>query len=83
MDIVATHARTAASALRKMNSVYADWVDQCADAHEENNKLNHQVERLRFVLASILSACEDVNSPDRKVRKEIARTVGKALKEKE
>jgi predicted nucleic acid-binding Zn-ribbon protein len=42
-----------------------------------------QIERLRKILSTVLEACEDVNSPDRKVRKEITRTVRKALKEKE
>ena len=39
--------------------------------------------RLRKILSTVLEACEDVNSPDRKVREEITRTVGNALKEKE
>jgi len=42
-----------------------------------------EIERLRGVLLTVLEACEDVNSPDQKVRKEITRTVRKALKEKE
>ena len=42
-----------------------------------------EIERLRKILSTVLEACEDVNSPDRKVREEIARTVGKAMKEKE
>jgi len=37
---------------------------------------------LRKILSTVLEACEDVNSPDRKVREEITRTVRKALKEK-
>ena len=41
-----------------------------------------EIERLRGVLLTVLEACEDVNSPDRKMRKEIARTANKALKEK-
>ena len=47
------------------------------------NDAANEIERLRKILSTVLEACEDVNSPDRKVRKEIARTVGKALKEKE
>lgn len=39
-----------------------------------------EIIKLREVLLTVLEACEDVNSPDRKVREEIARTVGKALK---
>ncbi len=42
-----------------------------------------KIERLRKILSIVLEACEDVNSPDRKVREEITRTVRKALKEKE
>lgn len=42
-----------------------------------------EIVRLRKILSTVLEACEDVNSPDQKVRKEIIRTVGKALKEKE
>ena len=42
-----------------------------------------EIEQLRGVLLTVLEACEDVNSPDRKVREEITRTVNKALKEKE
>ena len=40
-----------------------------------------EIVRLRKILSTVLEACEDVNSPDRKVRKEITRTVRKALKE--
>ena len=42
-----------------------------------------EIVRLRKILSTVLEACEDVNSPDRKVREEITKTVGKALKEKE
>ena len=42
----------------------------------------YTIERLRKILSIVLEACEDVNSPDRKVREEITRTVRKALKEK-
>ena len=42
-----------------------------------------EIERFRKILSTVLEACEDVNSPDRKVREEITRTVRKALKEKE
>ncbi len=42
-----------------------------------------EIVKLRGVLLTVLEACEDVNSPDRKVREEITRTVRKALKEKE
>ena len=42
-----------------------------------------EIVRLRKILSTVLEACKDVNSPDQKVRKEITRTVRKALKEKE
>ena len=42
-----------------------------------------EIVRLRKILSTVLEACEDVNSPDRKVREEITRTVRKVLKEKE
>ena len=42
----------------------------------------YTIERLRKILSIVLEACEDVNSPDRKVREEVTRTVRKALKEK-
>ena len=42
-----------------------------------------EIVQLREILSTVLEACEDVNSPDRKVREEITRTVRKALKEKE
>ena len=41
-----------------------------------------EIERFRKILSTVLEAREDVNSPDRKVREEITRTVRKALKEK-
>ena len=41
-----------------------------------------EIVRLRKILSTVLEACKDVNSPDQKVRKEITRMVGKALKEK-
>ena len=46
-------------------------------------KAANEIVRLRKILSTVLEACEDVNSPDRKVREEITKTVGKALKEKE
>ncbi len=42
-----------------------------------------EIEKLRKILSTVLEACEDVNSPDRKVRREITRTVREALKENE
>jgi hypothetical protein len=50
---------------------------------EANKILTDDIERLRKILSTVLEACEDVNSPDQKVRREITRTVGKVLKEKE
>jgi flagellar biosynthesis/type III secretory pathway protein FliH len=40
-----------------------------------------EIEQLRKILSIVLEACEDVNSPDRKVREEITRTVRKALED--
>ena len=60
--------------LREHNEPPFDYI-----AHEAAD----MIEQLRKVLLTVLEACEDVNSPDQKVRKEITRTVGKALKEKE
>ena len=52
------------------------------DTYADLEKQDAEIEQLRKVLLTVLEACEDVNSPDRKVREEIIRTVGKALKEK-
>jgi len=43
-------------------------------------KQDAEIERLRRIMTSILNACKDVNSPDRKVREEITKNVRKALK---
>ena len=59
--------------LREHNEPPFDYI-----AHEAAD----MIEQLRKVLLTVLEACEDVNSPDQKVRKEITRTVGKALKGK-
>ena len=59
----------------RLRTVDISWNQEgewCAEAADE-------IERLRKVLLTVLEACEDV----RKVREEITRTVGKALKEKE
>jgi hypothetical protein len=58
------------------------WV---GDQREDNILKDSKkiIEQLRGVLLTVLEACEDANSPDRKVREEITRTVRKALKEKE
>jgi len=62
----------------------ADYWEVQADMWHQNYKeASDEVERLRRVLLTVFEACEDVNSPDRKVRVEITKTVGKALKEKE
>ena len=61
----------------------ADYWEVQADMWHQNYKeAVDTIEQLRKVLLTVLEACEDVNSPDQKVRKEITRTVGKALKEK-
>ncbi len=78
--------------LREYNEPPFDYIAHEAAAKIENlrfawdttsaecNKLIIEIEQLREVLSTVLEACEDVNSPDRKVRREIARPVGKALK---
>jgi hypothetical protein len=40
----------------------------------------HEIERLREALKNIVEACEDVNSPDKKVREENLRNARAALK---
>jgi len=62
--------------LRTVDISWSQEGEWCAEAADE-------IKRLRGVLLTVLEACEDVNSPDRKVRVEITRTVGKALKEEE
>jgi hypothetical protein len=46
------------------------------------NNAATKIENLQAVIIQILDACEDVNSPDRKVRIEIRNKCRKALKEK-
>ena len=52
------------------------------DTYADLKKQDDWIVKLRGVLLTVLEACKDVNSPDRKVREEIARTVNKALKDK-
>ena len=60
-----------------------EFASECRNgAYADVEIQNAKIERLRGVLLTVLEACKDVNSPDRKVREEITRTVGKALKEK-
>ena len=61
------------------NSPLFNWADLDPSDMEE---AADEIEQLRGVLLTVLEACEDVNSPDRKVREEITRTVNKALKGK-
>ena len=62
----------------------ADYWEVQADMWHENYKeAADEIERLRGVLLTVLEACEDVNSPDRKVRVEITKRCREALKEKE
>ena len=53
-------------------------MEQCEGVY-----LMDEIKRLRGVLLTVLEACEDVNSPDRKVRVEITKRCREALKEKE
>ena len=60
-----------------------EFESECRNAAYADVEIqNAKIERLRGVLLTVLEACKDVNSPDRKVREEITRTVRKALKEK-
>jgi adenylyl- and sulfurtransferase ThiI len=58
------------------------WVgDQREDNILKDSK--EVIENLQATIILILDACEDVNSPDRKVRIEIRNRCREALKEKE
>ena len=60
-----------------------EFASECRNgAYADVEIQNAKIERLRKILSTVLKACKDVNSPDRKVREEITRTVGKALKGK-
>ena len=62
----------------------ADYWEVQADMWHENYKeAADEIERLRGVLLTVLEACEDVNSPDRKVRVEITKRCREVLKDKE
>ena len=88
------YKREARTVMRRLLKEAADIIEQlrgqvefaseCRNgAYADAEIQNAKIERLRGVLLTVLEACEDVNSPDRKVREEITKTVGKALKEKE
>jgi hypothetical protein len=53
-------------------------MEQCEGVY-----LMDEIEQLQATIILILDACEDVNSPDRKVRIEIRNRCREALKEKE
>lgn len=59
------------------------WEVQADMWHQNYKEAVNEIERLRGVLLTVLEACEDVNSPDRKVRVEITKRCREALKEKE
>ena len=98
------YKREARTVMRRLLKEAADIIEQlrgqvefaseCRNgAYADVEIQNAKIERLRGVLLTVLEACKDVNSPDRKVREEITRTVRnvycsinlvyKALKEKE
>jgi hypothetical protein len=52
--------------------------EECRNAFDGAN----EIEQLQATIILILDACEDVNSPDRKVRIEIRNRCREALKEK-
>ena len=87
------YKREARTVMRRLLKEAADIIEQlrgqvefaseCRNgAYADVEIQNTKIERLRGVLLTVLEACKDVNSPDRKVREEITRTVRKALKEK-
>ena len=87
------YKREARTVMRRLLKEAADTIEQlrgdiefaseCRNgAYADVEIQNAKIERLRKILSTVLKACKDVNSPDRKVREEITRTVGKALKEK-
>ena len=80
-DAIALH--DAADTIEQLRG-QVDFERECReDTYADLEKQDAKIERLRGVLLTVLEACKDVNSPDRKVREEITRTVRKALKEKE
>jgi len=52
------------------------------EAADEIERLRGVITSLQAVIILILDACEDVNSPDRKVRVEITKRCREALREK-
>ena len=62
----------------EVGSTPCRFEEECQTAFDGAN----EIVQLREILSTVLEACEDVNSPDRKVREEITRTARKALKEK-
>ena len=87
------YKREARTVMRRLLKEAADTIEQlrgdiefaseCRNgAYADVEIQNTKIERLRKILSTVLEACKDVNSPDRKVREEITRTVRKALKEK-
>lgn len=74
--------------LREALETFANNVKETNEGIDENwsktiYPLKAENQRLRGVLLTVLEACEDVNSPDRKVRVEITKRCREALKEKE
>ena len=81
-DSDAIALRDAADTIEQLRG-QVEFERECRNgAYADLEKQDAEIERLRKILSTVLEACEDVNSPDRKVREEITRTVGKALKEK-
>ena len=76
VDVVAASAFKIAYALKDISPHFSDHIKQCAEAKIES-------ELFRDALVLILNACKDVNSPDRKVREEITKTVCSVFKIKD
>ncbi len=82
-DSDAIALRDAADIIEQLRG-QVEFASECRNgAYADAEIQNAKIKRLRGVLLTVLKACEDVNSLDRKVREEITRTVRKALKEKE
>lgn len=81
-DSDAIALRDAADTIEQLRG-QVDFERECReDTYADLEKQDAEIGQLRQVLLTVLKACKDVNSPDQKVRKEITRTVGKALKGK-
>jgi hypothetical protein len=82
-DALCQEAANEIERLRKIVDKLSDWKEVNGVRVLMKDYYETEIEQLRRVMAGVLDACEDVNSPDRKVREEIAKNIRKALKESE